>query len=185
MNNHSFPSLRSGIGIVAGLLALALGGCATASNSASMAAAPVAAVKKHTGSVSVNVTGGSETSSMGASKISSADFAEAIKTSITQSGLFAKLLPTGQTEDYHLEVAIVRLDQPTFGFSMTVTIESNWTLTRGSDKTAVWQKAIVSTHTAKTSEAFAGVTRLRLANEGAARTNIQDALTQIGALTLP
>jgi hypothetical protein len=34
------------------------------------------------------------------------------------------------------------------------------------------------------SDAFAGVTRLRLANEGAARANIKDAITQMSALPL-
>jgi hypothetical protein len=185
MPSHTSALVRSLLGCGAGLAALFLGGCATASNSASMAAAPVAAVAKNTGSVSINVTGGSETSSLGASKIGNTEFAEAIKTSITQSGLFAKLASVGQADDYRLDVAIVRLDQPMFGFSMTVTIETNWTLTRTSDKSVAWQKAIISTYTAKAGDAFAGTTRLRLANEGAARTNIQDALTQIGALTLP
>lgn len=184
MPTTRISSLRQAVGLGAGLVALFLGGCATASNSASMAAPPMEVANKHAGSVSVNVTGGAETSSMGASKIGNTEFADAISSSITQSGLFAKLAATGQADDYHLDVMLVRLDQPMFGFSMTVTIESNWVLTRVSDKTVVWQKAVISTYTAKAGDAFAGTTRLRLANEGAARVNIKDALTQIGALTL-
>jgi hypothetical protein len=70
------------------------------------------------------------------------------------------------------------------GFNMTVTLETNWTLSRKSDGKVVWQKAIPSTFTAKAGEAFAGVTRLRLANEGAARTNIEQAIKEISALDL-
>ena len=67
---------------------------------------------------------------------------------------------------------------------MTATIETSWTLTRLSDHAVIWQKSITTSHTAKTGEAFAGVTRLRLATEGAARDNIQDAITHLSLLPL-
>jgi hypothetical protein len=165
------------------VLALGLGGCATPSNPQAMSVQKLDLAKKHASSLSLNVTGGSETSSAGASKISNADFTTALKTSISNSELFAKLLDAGSS-DYHLEVMIARLDQPMMGFNMTVTLETNWTLSRKSDGKVVWQKAIPSTFTAKAGEAFAGVTRLRLANEGAARTNIEQAIKEISALDL-
>lgn len=180
-------SVRSQIGFPVGLLVLTslfLAGCATPSQPAAMVAMPAGPVSQHSQSLSINVTGGSETSSAGASKISNTDFAEALRQSIVQSGLFAKISPA-DLADYRLDVYIVRLEQPTFGFSMTVTLETNWTLTRQSDRQIAWQKAITSTYTAKAGEAFAGVTRLRLANEGTARANIQDAIAQMSALTLP
>jgi hypothetical protein len=146
------------------------------------AAAPVAT--KHAESLSVTVTGGSETSSLGASKISNRDFAEAITNSITQSGLFAKVISTGQS-DYQLQVQIVRLDQPMFGTSFTVNLEATWRLLHSGDQKVVWEKAITSSSTATFSDAFSGVTRLRLANEGAARNNIQEAIVLMSALPLP
>jgi len=164
-------------------LGLAFGGCATPSNPQAMSVQKIELAKKHAASLSLNVTGGSETNSAGASKISNADFTTALKSSIENSQLFAKLLDAGSS-DYHLEVMIARLDQPMMGFNMTVTLETNWTLSRKSDGTVVWQKAIPSTFTAKAGEAFAGVTRLRLANEGAARTNIEQAIKEISALNL-
>ncbi len=170
------------------LLALAglfLGGCATPAQSNAMVPTSLGPVTKHPESLSVSVTGGSETSAAGASQISSADFAAALSQSIQQSGLFAKIIPAGQSGDYQLQVAIVRLQQPMFGFSMTATIETSWTLTRLSDHAAIWRKAITTSHTAKAGEAFAGVTRLRLATEGAARDNIQDAITQMSVVALP
>jgi hypothetical protein len=164
-------------------IALVLGGCATPSNPQAMSVQKLQLAKKHAAALSLNVTGGSETSSAGASKISNIDFTTALKNSIESSQLFAKLLEAG-TADYHLEVMIARLDQPMMGLNMTVTLETNWTLTRKSDSSVVWQKAIPSTYTAKMGDAFAGPTRLRLANEGAARTNIEQAIQEISALSL-
>jgi hypothetical protein len=167
------------------LSALLLGGCATPAQSGAMMPTAMGSVTKHPGTLVINVDGGSETSAAGASQISNKDFAAALEQSIQQSGLFSQVIPFGQASDYNLDVQIVRLQQPMMGFSMTATLETNWTLTRLSDKSVVWRKAVVSSHTAKTGEAFAGTTRLRLATEGAARNNIQDAIAQMSALTLP
>jgi ABC-type uncharacterized transport system auxiliary subunit len=176
------------IRFLAGLIllsgALFLGGCATPSQPAAMVAAPLGSVTKHAQAISVTVTGGTETSAAGASKISNSDFAEAVGQSITQSGLFARTAAANMS-DYQLDLQIVRLDQPMIGFSMTVTLEVTWKLARRNDHQIVWQKAITSTYTAKAGDAFAGVTRLRLATEGAARGNIQDAMGQMSALILP
>lgn len=167
------------------LAGLLFGGCATPAQSSAMMPTLTAPVTKHAGSVSVAVTGGSTTTATTASQISNEDFAAALEKSILQSGLFSRVVPSGSFSGYQLAVQIVRLDQPMFGFSMTATVEANWTLTNLDNNAVVWRKAVVSSYTAKTGEAFAGVTRLRLATEGAARNNIQDALAQIGALTLP
>lgn len=159
-------------------------GCATASQPAAMTADfSAAAVKKHPVSASLQVSGGGETSAMGASNISNADFAAAIKSSIEQSGLFAKL--SDDSGDYRLTAHIVRLDRPMFGASFTVELEVNWRLMRASDQKVVWEKAIRASFTATMGDAFVGTTRLRLANEGAARANIKDAIDQMSALTLP
>lgn len=174
-------SLHASLLLVLAATGLLLGGCASPAQSGAMVPTSLGPVSKHTQSVSLNVTGGSPTSSMGASQISNEDYTTALSQAITQSGLFAKVIPAG---DYHLEVAIVRLQQPMMGFSMTATIETNWTLTRLSDHSVAWQKAITSSHTAKTSDALAGVKRLQLATEGAARDNIQDGIQQLSALTL-
>ena len=176
--------LRISASLIITTSALFFGGCATASKPTAMVAPMKTAVVKHPQSISVTVTGGSDTSSLGASKIANADFAEAIKTSITQSGLFASI-GTDAAADYALGVQIVRLEQPMFGVSLTVTIECTWRLSRRSDGQIVWEKTITTPFTAKMGDAFAAVTRLRLANEGAARANIEDAFTQLGALKLP
>jgi hypothetical protein len=169
--------------VVIAAAALLCGGCATASKPEAMIAAPVEGVTAHPESVSITVTGGSETSAMVASDISNADFAEALRASIVQSKLFAKVL-AGEQSDYQLQVHIARLERPMFGASFTVKLETSWQLRRRSDATIVWEKAITSSFTANMGDAFVGVTRLRLANEGAARSNIRDAIAQMSRLSL-
>jgi len=159
-----------------------LGGCATASKSDAMVAEPVAVTHTSSGDVSVAVSGGKETTTMGASQISDDAFAQALRDSIAKSGLFKAVAPSGGR--YRLTAFIGKVDQPMMGFSMTVKMEVSYTLLDSQSGKTVWSKNIASEHTAKPSEAFAGVTRLRLANEGAAKANIQQAITEISTIQL-
>jgi len=185
MSYSPITPVRFFLGLGVALAPFFFGSCAAPTDTSTMTAERMTFTTKHAGSVSVTVSGGSDKAALDASTIVNSDFAEAIKKSITQSGLFASVLTAGQAEQYQLAAAIVRVDQPVIGRAMTGTIEINWTLTQLSNKYVFWKKTIVSSYTATPGEAFSGVDRLRLANEGAARVNIQDALTQISALPLP
>ena len=177
-------SSRSLLAVVTSVLVAAsvLSGCATASKPDAMVAKPVAVTHASSSDVSVTVAGGQDTSKMGASQISDDAFAQALRDSITQSGLFKAVAVTGGR--YKLSAFIGKVDQPMMGFSMTVKMEVSYTLVDTTSGKAVWSKNIASEHTAKASEAFAGVTRLRLANEGAAKDNIEQALTEMSTLQL-
>jgi hypothetical protein len=177
-------SSRSVIAVVTSVLVAAslLSGCATASKSEAMVAKPVAVTHASSGDVSVAVSGGKDTSSMGASQISDDAFAQALRDSISQSGLFRAVASTGGR--YKLSAFIGKVDQPMMGFSMTVKMEVSYTLVDTMSGKAVWSKNIASEYTAKATAAFAGTTRLRLANEGAAKDNIEQALTQMSSLPL-
>lgn len=160
-------------------------GCATASTSTGMAASPAPAAPtapRHAGGVTITVNGGRETKASGASQIANADFAAAIRASIEQSRLFERV--GTEASDYAVEVYIGQLRQPTMGFDMTVEMETNWTLRRTRDQAVLWQQAVLSKHTATMGDTMVGVKRLRLANEGAARANIETALKAIAALDL-
>jgi hypothetical protein len=85
---------------------------------------------------------------------------------------------------YKLNAFIVKVDQPMMGFSMTVKMEVSYTLVDTQSGKTVWAKNVASEHTAKAGEAFAGVKRLQLANEGAAKANIEQAITDISAVGL-
>jgi hypothetical protein len=170
--------------IVVGLLAAiaAISGCATGSKPDAMVVQVVAAVHKSDGDVSVAVSGGKETSKTGASQISNDAFAQALRDSIDKAGLFSKVSSEGAR--YRLTGFIGKVDQPMFGFSLTVKMEVSYTLKDTQSGNTVWTKDVNSEYTAKAGEAFAAVERLRLANEGAARENIRQAITDMAALTL-
>jgi hypothetical protein len=163
--------------------ALVIGGCASAAKPEAMLARINVPVHQSQSDVNVAVIGGKETSKMWVSQISDQDFAQALQDSIMQSGLFRRVMGTGVAA-YELQAFIVGLNQPMFGASMTVSMEVNYSLARTNPKEVVWQKAITSTYTAPFSEAFVGATRLRKANEGAARKNIEQAIAEISQLRL-
>lgn len=163
---------------------LFIGGCA--SNESNALSAAATAAPRHPESVTVRVTGGSEKSDNSTSQVSNPDFAAALTKSLQQSGLFAKIAPTGQSNaDYQLEVTISPLQPPSIGASMTATIEANWTLTRHSNGFSLWKKVISASHTTEAKEAFTGIERVHLAIEGAAQENIKEGITQLGAVSLP
>jgi hypothetical protein len=170
--------------IVVGLLAsiAAISGCATGSKPDAMVVQVVAPVHKSDGDVSVAVSGGKETSKMGASQISNDAFAQALRDSIDKARLFSKVSTEGSR--YRLTGFIGKVDQPMFGFSLTVKMEVTYALKDTQSGNTVWTKDVNSEYTAKASEAFAAVERLRLANEGAARENIRQAITDMAGLTL-
>lgn len=160
-----------------------LAGCASSADRRAMTVAQAATGKKHPYSVSVRTSGGSETGAMDSSNIADQDLKAAIEDSITQTGLFQRVLQ-GKDADYELTVSVVQIDKPIFGLTFTVNLEASWVLVRASDRRVALRKSIRSTHTATVGDAFAAVTRLRLAVEGAARQNIEQGLREISQLAL-
>lgn len=163
---------------------LGIGGCASGAKPEAMLAHMHVPVHQSHSDVSVTVIGGKETSKMWVSQISDQDFAQALQDSIVQSGLFRTVTTSGPAA-YNLDAFIVQMNQPMFGAAMTVSMEVNYSLARTNPKEMVWQKAVTSTYTAPFSEALIGATRLRKANEGAARANIEQAINEMSKLQLP
>lgn len=163
--------------IVAGLL----GGCASPANRAAMVPTTTQVQKALGNSVKVQTAGGSETGAMDSSNIADDDLKAAIESALSQSGLFKQVIQQGNSE-YELSVRITSLRKPLAGFSMTVDMETAWSLVRVSDRKAVFQKSITSSYTASMSEAFAGATRLRMAVEGATRENIAQGIRAMSSL---
>jgi ABC-type uncharacterized transport system auxiliary subunit len=157
-----------------------IAGCATASKPEAMIPTVAIAGIQHPQTTSVVVAGGSETSAVGKSQISNEALQQAIVQSIEKNKTFSSVVK-GATGDYQLAVTVVSVEQPSFGFSFTVKIETAWSLKKA-DGTVVMQESIKSEGTAGATEAFVGVERLRLANEYAARANIAAGLEKIGKL---
>lgn len=169
--------------LLIGIAVVGLTGCASPAARESMSAQNLTIAKHHPYAVSVNTTGGSETGALDSSNVSNEDLKAALETSIADSRLFKQVIQ-GKGGDYELNVAVVQLDKPMFGASFTVRLETAWTLTKVGDHSVAMRKAIVSSHTASMSDSLLGVTRLRLAVEGATRKNIEEGLQAIASLSL-
>jgi len=165
------------------LASLAVAGCASPVTHQMMVPTDLVTTKTHPETVSVAVNGGNKTDEMGKSQISNEEFALALQEAITRSKIFSRIEP-GPSAQYLLTAQIISLDQPTFGFSFTVKLEVGWTLKRADTGKIVWRESIRSEFTAGAGDAFAGVTRLRIATEGAARANIASGLGKISQLEL-
>jgi hypothetical protein len=164
-------------------LVFMLSACATPSQPTAMIASEVAVASKSSDTVSITVTGGRVTSSTYVSQISDADFREALKQSILKSALFSQVVD-GNSGRYRLDAYIGALTQPLMGVSMTVDMEVSYTLVDSVTTKAVWQKNIATSHTATGSDSIVAATRLLLANEAAARKNIEAAIAAMGKLGL-
>lgn len=116
-------------------------------------------------------------------RISSEDFTQALRQSIEHSGLFAQTKKDGQAS-YELQVFIAQVDQPMFASSTTVSMDVNYTLSRIQPRQVVWEKVVSSTYTVPFHVDFVAATRVLLATEGAARTNIEQAIQEISQLQL-
>lgn len=164
-------------------IAVVLGGCASPADRAAMTPQDIAISKHHPYSLRVQTGGGAETGALDSSNIADADLKAAIEDAVVKSKLF-KSIVQGSDGDYELSVRVTSLAKPLFGASFTVDLETAWSLTRVSDRSAVMRKSVKSSGTATMGEAFAGVTRLRMAVEAATRNNISQGLKAIAELNL-
>lgn len=165
------------------LLSIGLSGCSSPANREAMTPQNLVVGKHYPYSVQVKTSGGMETGAMDSSNISDADLKLAIEDAISQSKLF-KSIVQGSDGNYELSVRVVSLSKPVFGATFTVEMEGAWSMTKVSDKSVALRKSIKSSGTATMGDAFAAVTRLRLAVEHAAKDNIAQGLKAIGELNL-
>lgn len=172
---------RLGRALALGAALLMLGACGTPAQRANMEVAGVAAPKKNNHAVVVAVSGGQQAEGAGVG-IVGADFKAATEASLQRAGAFGSVQASAAGAGYALNANIIELRMPGMGFSMTVDMEVAWSLTRLGDGAVLMRKAIRNSYTASVSDAFAGVTRVRLAVEGAARENIQKMLKELEAV---
>jgi hypothetical protein len=168
------------------LAAATLVGCASPSRTDQMSAQTAPAdriiVTPMTKNVEVReVTGGSATNPAWVSKVGNADFKQALETSLDEAGMLSGAKDAGK---FVLVANMEKLEQPMFGFDMTVTAVVKYTLTERATGKEVMSKVIALPFTATTRDAFVGMTRLRLANEGAIRVNIRSLIDEIRAVGL-
>jgi len=120
------------------------------------------------------VTGGDETNPLWKSEVSNGNFKTALEDSLALS-----VLKGGADAPYTLNAKLVSLHQPFAGFDLTVTSTIEYSLLAPGKATPVLSKTVVTPYTAELGEAFLGVERLRLANEGAMRENIKQIIAHL------
>src|SRR5262245_48112001 len=101
-------SFRSPLLAICACAAL-LGGCATPTTYEGMVPTSFETAKKHTQTVSVQVSGGKETDSVGKPQISDSAFTQALTDAITKSQTFSRVVP-GTGGNYLLTVALFDMD---------------------------------------------------------------------------
>lgn len=156
-------------------------GCASPAKSRAMVGHTLPQAATAHDSVIVVVEGGEKTHGTLRSLISNGDFSTALIASLQKTGLF-KSVGTSGDATFRLETTLEDLAQPKAGASMTVTLQVDWRLIRISDTQVLWHDNIFSTNTVGAFVAFSGVKRIRLATEGAARTNIEQGLSKLAVV---
>lgn len=125
-----------------------------------------------------SVSGGRETNPMWTSEISNQAFLGALRNSLTSQDLYS------DKGRYNLQVEMVGVDKPLVGFDMTVTTRVRYRLVDTDSDQIVFEELVVAPYTATVGDAFAAVTRLRLANEGSAKKNIENFLRRLAQLKI-
>jgi len=163
------------------LSAALLQGCATGATVAGMTSLQTAGAQSGLSDKIglARAEGGKETNPLWTSQVDSASFEQALKDSLLANGLLAPAAGA-----YVLKPSLVSLKQPLFGLDMTVTADVLYILREKSTGRDVLNETIHSSHTATVGDAFVGTTRLRLANEGAIRNNIELLLKRLRSLQL-
>ncbi|MBY0336640.1 MAG: hypothetical protein K2X11_08505 [Acetobacteraceae bacterium] len=165
---------------MAGLLAVALVGCAAGANPGAMVPPVSGETIVSTGSrlrqaVAVGtISGGRETNPLWTSQVSDPAFAEALRQSLATHALLSV-----NNQAFRLDARLLELNQPFIGLDMEVTARVAYRLTRVSDGAVVFETEIRSPFTATFGSSLYAVERLRLGNEGAIRENIRQFLAQL------
>ena len=172
--------MRNGARLTFVTLALTqVAACATAAKPEAMVAMPTESSQpfpqglQHAMCVRT-VTGGQKTNALWVSKVDDQSFQTALTNSLAGAGLTAP----GTGCSFPVDVNLLGLSQPVAGFDMTVTSHVNYKVYDTSGQPLVLA-TIDAPYTANFSAAFVGAERLRLANEGAIRTNISQFMDKL------
>jgi hypothetical protein len=170
--------------LVAMLLLVGLGACATPASYTSMIPELVSAdlgpgpAPSYRGAITVAPVGiGTDTSAPWTSQIGSAEFQEALVRTLTLANLAS---PQGGR--FRLDATLLGLSRPFAGFAMTVAASVAYRLTDTATGAVVYQETRTSLGTASLNDAITNENRLRIADERALRANIQKLIGDLYAL---
>ncbi|WP_256657372.1 hypothetical protein [Pseudomonas sp. 2FE] len=124
------------------------------------------------------VAGGEKTNPLWTSEIDGTAFQAALHQSLNNAGL----LSASSQAPFALRAKLQRVDQPLFGLDFEVTTEVEYTLVDNVSGKVLFREVVRAPFTAGVGDAFYGVKRLRLANEGSAKENIAALLKRLSVL---
>lgn len=154
-------------------------GCATNAATSQMTIVPKVPQKIQNKSLLNNinvrtVTGGHETNPLWTSQIDNANFKTALENSLRYANLHGE-----ENSKYDLDVNLIKLRQPLAGLDLTVECQAHYRLQSSDSNQIIFDKDIISRYTAKFQDSLYAVTRLKMANEGAARANINKFIQEL------
>ena len=160
------------------LVASLLAACATPARINSMIGVPtvqLAANSPLKQNVQVNnVSGGRTTNPLWTSQVGNPEFQQALQQSLAAQGI-----TSSAGARYRLDAVLVEINQPLFGFNFTITSTVHYTVTDVPMGRVVFDQTITADYTAEISDAFLGVERLRIANEGSIKNNLSKFMDQL------
>lgn len=170
-------------GVLILVVTLLLAACATPARREQMTIATPASSRSTPAALNQSIAlgpvgGGKQTNPLWVSNISSEDFEAALRSSLQSAQL---LVPDGKECRVKLTAQLLSLAQPALGLDMTVTASVLYTLVDCRTQKEVWVQTITLPYTAAFGDSLIGVERLKLANEGAARVNIQKLVELLAA----
>ena len=114
--------------------------------------------------------GGSGTNPLWMSNVSNEDFKTALEASLKATNYLADEPGQATAE---VTASMMDLKRPMVGLDLSVTAQVRYSATEVNGGAIVFDYVVAATGTAKMSEAFMAVERLKLANEAAIRANIE------------
>ena len=127
-----------------------------------------------------NITGGEATNPLWVSKVDNAGFQSALSSSLGNMGLAA---PGGDCA-FPIDANLLGLAQPSIGFDFTVTSHVNYKVYDRAGQ-PVLLETVDAPFTATMSDSLVAFERLRIANEGAIRTSIQQFFNRLRETPAP
>lgn len=171
---------KSVLALIAVATCFAISGCASNATAARMAYVQHSVQKPHNRAFVNNITvgavdGGKETNPLWASKVNNSGLKSALEESLQNANLYAST----DKAKYTLNATLNKLDQPLMGFNLTVKSNIHYSLVDDNTKQVIYNKNIDSSYTASLVETPYAVARLKKANEGAIRTNIEKFMSDL------
>ncbi len=166
-------------------------GCTYPAQSINMIPNDFEVKNNHPNSVTIQVNGGEESRLLGhtlidkgcMARISDEEFQKAIEEAVNKSKVFAKIM-TGSESEYILKVTIINLAFDSSGLNIEAYLIAQWELSDVSSKKVLWKDFIMTDYKATVGDTLNGIKRVEIANEGAARLNIQKGIHELSLLNL-